>query len=159
MFDRTPVLVLSLGLASLVACGNEAGGPKASSSAPAPQPATTATAEPKPTATATATAEAEEEEKEFACGEKGEPLCPMQSWMKKNIAKAVSAGDLPRIAKHLQFIADHTVEGYDDWTEMAEAGVKAAEADDLKAAKKSCKPCHKAYQKKWRKTRRDEAWP
>jgi len=160
MFDRTTVLATSLLLAAVAACGNE-GGPERSSTAPAPKTAASP-ALTTPTATATATvtaAPSADEAKDFPCGEKGEPLCPMQKWMKKNIAKSVSAGDLPSIAKHLQFIADHPVEGYDDWTEMAEEGVKAARADDLKGAKKSCKTCHKAYQKKWRKTRRDEAWP
>lgn len=77
--------------------------------------------------------------------------CSMQKWMKKVMQKAVGSGDAKKIAKALRKIASKPVAGYGEWKAMAEAGAKAADAGDLKAAKKSCKACHKAYQKKYRK--------
>ncbi|MFP6684475.1 MAG: hypothetical protein VB934_07175 [Polyangiaceae bacterium] len=77
--------------------------------------------------------------------------CSMQKWMKKVMQKAVGSGDAKKVAKALRKIASKPVAGYGKWKALAEAGAKAAESGDLKAAKKSCKACHKAYQKKYRK--------
>jgi hypothetical protein len=77
--------------------------------------------------------------------------CAMKKWMKKVMQRAMGSGDAKKIAKALRTVASKPVAGYGKWKSIAEAGAKAAEAGDVKAAKKSCKNCHKAYQKKYRK--------
>lgn len=97
--------------------------------------------------------------KDYPCGDKDEPPCPMQGWMKSHIAKSIARADTKALAEELAFIARHPVEGYDDWTKIAEEGVAAAKADDLPGAKASCKRCHKTYQRRYKAERRDAPWP
>ena len=77
--------------------------------------------------------------------------CQMKKWMKKVMQRAMGSGDNKKIAAALGTIAKKPVPGYDKWVAMAKAGQKAALAGDKKGIKKSCKDCHKAYQKKYRK--------
>lgn len=89
------------------------------------------------------------------CGEKGQKPCPMQGWMEDNVQVPMEDGDYKKVVAALKKVADMAPdkkwnEGDKSWAEMTKEGIKAAEAEDLKALKKSCKSCHKAFRKEYK---------
>lgn len=90
------------------------------------------------------------------CGKKGQPDCPLQGWMKKNLKAALKEDDLAKVAEGLDKVASHAPDGYDDWKEIAMNGAKVARDNDTKGVKRQCKSCHDKYQKRYRKERRTE---
>jgi hypothetical protein len=113
-----------------------------SSRAPAAQPA-----ESKPSAPS----------KDFACGAKDNP-CPMQKWMKANMAPAAANGDGAALNTALTYVAGHVPPGFDKWAGIATEGAAAAKKGDIDAAKKSCKTCHDLYKTKYKEDMRDRAF-
>ena len=95
--------------------------------------------------------------KDFACGSKENP-CPMQKWMKANMAPAAANGDAAALAKALEYVASHAPPGLDKWTSIATEGAAAAKKNDIDGAKKSCKTCHDAYKNKYKEEMRDRAF-
>ena len=93
---------------------------------------------------------------EEACGGKGQPSCPLQGWMEKNMDAAVEKADAKALAaafeKSAGFAPDPSWnEGETSWSKIAKAGADAAKSGDIKAAKKECKSCHKAWRDKYKK--------
>jgi hypothetical protein len=93
------------------------------------------------------------------CGEKGQPSCPLQGWMEKNMDTASEAGDTKALAvafeKAIGFVPDPKWnDGDNGWTKIAKDGEAAAKSGDLAAAKKTCKTCHKAWRDKYKATYR-----
>jgi hypothetical protein len=95
--------------------------------------------------------------KDFACGTKENP-CPMQKWMKANMAPAAANGDADALAKALDYVAKHAPPGLDKWTSIANEGKEAAGKKDIDGAKKSCKTCHDMYKNKYKEEMRDRAF-
>jgi len=90
-----------------------------------------------------------------ACGEKGQPSCPLQGWMEKNMDPAVDAKDSKALAaaleKSVTLVPDPKWnEGDNGWAKLAKEGAAAASGGDIAAAKKSCKSCHKAWRDKYK---------
>ena len=99
-----------------------------------------------------------------ACGAKGQPSCPLQGWMEKNMDPAVEKADTKALAvafeKAAKFAPDaawNTAEP--SWSKLALAGAEAAKKGDLAAAKAQCKSCHKAFGEKYRATFRTKPVP
>ena len=93
------------------------------------------------------------------CGEKGQPHCPLQGWMEKNMQEPFEAKDLKKVAESLEkaagFVPDPTWnEGATGWEKIAKEGAAAATAGDGDAVQKSCKACHKAWRAKYKKEHR-----
>lgn len=93
---------------------------------------------------------------EEACGAKGQPSCPLQGWMEKNMDAAVEKNDAKALAaafeKSIGFVPDPKWnEGENGWEKTAKAGAAAAKSGDIAAAKKECKSCHKAWRDKYKK--------
>jgi hypothetical protein len=93
------------------------------------------------------------------CGAKGQPSCPLQGWMEKNMDPAQEAGDTKALAvafeKAAGFVPDPKWnDGDSGWTKIAKDGATAAKSGDLAAAKKTCKTCHKAWRDKYKATYR-----
>ena len=86
-----------------------------------------------------------------ACGTKPLPDCPTQAWMKANMNAAVAASDFPALATALDKAATFAPAGYTNWASIAKDGAKAARAQDLTAAKASCRTCHEQYKEKFKK--------
>jgi hypothetical protein len=89
------------------------------------------------------------------CGEKGQPMCPLQAWMEKNLQGPFDDGDLAKVAANLRkvkgFSPDPSWNGGDKgWATSVDAGIQAAQAGDSSALKQSCKSCHKAWRKKYK---------
>jgi hypothetical protein len=98
------------------------------------------------------------EGKTYACGDKGKPPCPMQAWMKANMAPAAANGDAEALAKAFDYVAAHAPAGYSDWVKIAKSGGDAARAKKVDDAKKSCKTCHDQYKNKYKEEMRDKAF-
>jgi len=93
---------------------------------------------------------------EFACGAKGQPMCPMQKWMKDNMLPAQNNSDMAALKKGLEYIAAHAPAGYSDWSKIAKDGIAAADKNDMTKVKASCNDCHKAYKTKYKTDLRDK---
>lgn len=93
------------------------------------------------------------------CGEKGQPSCPLQGWMEKNVDAPMSAKDLAKVAAALEKVATMSPdpkwnEGANSWSKIAKDGAAAAKAGDAAAAGASCKSCHKAWRKEYKEKHR-----
>jgi len=90
------------------------------------------------------------------CGEKGQPSCPLQGWMEKNVGDPMDAKDLAKVAASLEkvvkFVPDPKWnEGDTGWAKIAKAGAAAAKAGDAAATGAACKACHKAWRNQYKK--------
>ncbi|AUX21682.1 uncharacterized protein SOCEGT47_021690 [Sorangium cellulosum] len=129
-----------------------AAAPAETAAAAAPKASSAAAAAPA------ATGAAQGGEKKFACGAKGQKLCPMQAWMKSTMASATSSGDGAKIAQALLYVAGKPPPGMGNWASISRAGAAKAKAGDIDGAKASCKQCHDLYKDKYKKTMRDRPW-
>lgn len=90
-----------------------------------------------------------------ACGAKGQPSCPLQGWMEKNMDPAVEKNDGKALAEAFEKTAGFAPdpkwnEGANSWSKIAKDGAAAAKGGDIAAAKKLCKSCHKAWRDKYK---------
>lgn len=90
------------------------------------------------------------------CGEKGQPSCPLQGWMEKNVGEPMDAKDLAKVAASLEKVATMAPnpkwnEGDNGWAKIAKAGAAAAKAGDGAGTGASCKACHKAWRSQYKK--------
>jgi len=87
------------------------------------------------------------------CGKPGQPPCPLQDWMRKNVAGALAANDTEALSVALDKAAKLTPDpAWDSWTTAATTGAAAAKKGDVAGARAACKSCHDA----WRTTYRDK---
>lgn len=87
------------------------------------------------------------------CGKPGQPACPLQQWMRKNLAKPLASNDLAAVAASLDAIATRAPDpAWASWATYAQEGAAAARAGDVAKARKACSGCHG----EWRKLYRDE---
>lgn len=92
---------------------------------------------------------------EGTCGAKGQPSCPLQGWMEKNMDPAVEKNDAKALAAAFEKAAGFAPdpkwnEGADSWSKISKDGAAAAKSGDIAAAKKLCKSCHKAWRDKYK---------
>jgi hypothetical protein len=99
------------------------------------------------------------------CGSKENP-CPLQKWMRQNMAAANSSGDMAGLAADFDKVAkiapDPKWNGSDakaNWDAIAKAGQAAAKANDAAAVKAACKSCHDAFKDKYKAQFRTKAVP
>ena len=90
------------------------------------------------------------------CGEKGQPSCPLQGWMEKNVDAAMEKKDLAKVAEALTKVATFAPdpkwnEGDKGWAKIAKDGAAAAKAGDAAATQQACKSCHKAWRNQYKK--------
>ena len=99
-----------------------------------------------------------------ACGGKGQPSCPLQGWMEKEMDPLVEKGDTKGLAVAFQKVVKFAPDpawntGDQGWAAIAKAGEAAAAKGDLAAAKATCKTCHKAFRDKYKKSFRTQPLP
>ncbi len=99
------------------------------------------------------------------CGTKENP-CPLQKWMRQNMASAMSSGDMTALGAAFDKVAkiapDPKWNGSDakaSWDAIAKAGQAAAKANDAAAVKATCKTCHDAFKDKYKATYRMKPAP
>jgi len=159
-------LVLGV-LASTLACsspedGGATGDPAALTAGP--QTAAAVTAAPPATAAPGTSAPATAGEVAEACGERGQPSCPLQGFMKTKMGPTLQRGDLAALAAVLDLVAanppDPSYEASEPrWSKISQDGAAAARANDTAGARASCKACHTAHQKRFRAEIRRWALP
>lgn len=115
------------------------------SSAPEPAASTRAPAPPVASSVASSAVDAG-----AACGEKGQPDCPLQGWMKKVANPPMLEKDAPAVADAFDKMVPLAPAGYPHWVSIAKDGAKAARAGDIDAARAACRGCHDQYKKKYR---------
>lgn len=150
---------------------DKAARPKTATSAPrAPAPAVEATSATPPTTAPAPPADPAAATPPTAalvagpCGEKGQPSCPMQGWMEKNLQSAVDAEDVAKLARGLKQVGALVPDpswnaGDNGWATIAKTGAAAAEAGDFAGARASCKACHGAWRRKYKADYRLRALP
>lgn len=84
-----------------------------------------------------------------ACGDK-DNLCPLQVWMRRNIAPAVTAGDTEALARAMDKLATFSPDPSWEWASMAKASAAAARRGDMDEARKACRGCHTTMKPLWR---------
>ena len=90
-----------------------------------------------------------------SCGEKGQPLCPLQGWMEKNLESAMDTEDFGKLTANLRKAATLTPDASwntDDpaWNTIAKEGADAAANKDMAGVRASCKACHRAFRKRYK---------
>jgi len=90
------------------------------------------------------------------CGGKGQPDCPLQSWMKSTLQTYQREKNYERLEASLTKLASHAPDGYASWKELSEAGALAAKNGDETAVSKSCKACHNEHRARYREERREK---
>ncbi|HEY4121385.1 MAG TPA: hypothetical protein VGM56_26145 [Byssovorax sp.] len=91
----------------------------------------------------------------FSCGDRGQPTCPTQRWMRSVMARTAIAGDGPELARALEYVARRAPPDMPTWSSIAQAGADKARAGDLEGARLACKQCHDANKQRYRDTIRD----
>ena len=88
-----------------------------------------------------------------ACGKPGQPPCPLQDWMRKNVAAALAANDAAALSVALEKAAKLSPDPtWASWASAASSGAAAAKKGDIAGARASCKTCHDV----WRTAYRDQ---
>jgi hypothetical protein len=87
-----------------------------------------------------------------ACAGTKEDPCPLQKWMRQNMAAANASGDMAALATAFTKLAtlspDKSWNGSDankNWDAISNAGAAAAKAGNATDAKAACKKCHDLY--------------
>jgi hypothetical protein len=98
------------------------------------------------------------------CGGKGQPSCPLQGWMEKQMDEPTKAGDTKALATAFQQVAKFVPDpkwnaGDQGWAAIAKSGADAAAKGDLAGAKATCKTCHKAFRDKYKASFRMQPLP
>ena len=87
------------------------------------------------------------------CGKPGQPPCPLQDWMRKNVATSLAANDSAALSVALEKAAKLSPDpAWASWVSAASSGAAAAKKGDVAGARAACKTCHDA----WRTTYRDQ---
>lgn len=87
------------------------------------------------------------------CGKPGQPPCPLQDWMRKNVASALASNDAASLSVALEKTAKLTPDpAWASWVSAANAGAEAAKKGDVAGARAACKSCHDT----WRTTYREQ---
>jgi hypothetical protein len=85
-----------------------------------------------------------------SCGSKENP-CPLQKWMRQNMAPALAAGDSAGLAVALDKVAKNSPDAsWATWATFSKQGSDAAKKGDLAGAKAACKGCHDAFKDKYK---------
>lgn len=87
------------------------------------------------------------------CGKPGQPPCPLQDWMRKNVASALASNDAAALSVALEKAAKLSPDPtWATWVTAASSGAAAAKKGDVAGARAACKSCHDA----WRTTYREQ---
>jgi hypothetical protein len=92
-----------------------------------------------------------------ACGDKGQPECPLQGFMSKNLQDPLDAANTSLVGKNVTRVADFVPDptwntGNNSWSSLVQGVATAAESGDVDSTREACKNCHRA----WRKRYKDE---
>lgn len=138
--------------------------PTTKPTAPAPAPSATPTAPATPSAPAAPTAPARAAAP-AACGEEGQPRCPLQAFMEDEIDRPLEDGALEQVAAAMAKVAKMAPDpawnaaGPTGFRGLAEAAAAAARANDVPTLQQTCKSCHKAFRREYKAKYRPRPLP
>jgi hypothetical protein len=83
------------------------------------------------------------------CGAPGKPACPLQEWMRNNLAVPYAKSDLSGLAKGLTQVVSFNPrpKKWGNWDKIASDGAAAARKGDKSRARLACTNCHKVYRR------------
>jgi hypothetical protein len=85
------------------------------------------------------------------CGKPGQAPCPLQGWMRANVAAPLAANDGEALASGLERSAKLAPDpAWSSWVTSAKAGAAAAKKGDIAGARASCKSCHDAWKEAYK---------
>lgn len=85
------------------------------------------------------------------CGKPGQPPCPLQDWMRKNVAAALAANDSAALSAALEKAASLSPNpAWASWASAASSGAAAAKQGNVAGARAACKTCHDAWRAAYR---------
>ena len=95
------------------------------------------------------------------CGGPGQRACPLQHWMRVNVAVPVAKNDLPALAEALEKIRELNPrpKKWGNWDKIARDGAKAAREGKRRRAKSACGRCHGVYRRQYNAQFRHRAIP
>jgi hypothetical protein len=84
------------------------------------------------------------------CGEQGQPECPLQSWMDRNLNDALTMKSGSRLEQAFATLATFEPPDFSEWSEFADIGRSAAARGDLGTVGRICTACHDKYRARYR---------
>jgi hypothetical protein len=85
------------------------------------------------------------------CGKPGQPPCPLQDWMRKNVASALASNDAASLSVALEKAAKLAPDpAWATWVSAASSGAEAAKKGDIAGARAACKSCHDTWRETYR---------
>jgi hypothetical protein len=118
-----------------------------------------AVAEPPGAPTAAALADAAVENADPRCGGTGQPDCPLQSWMERELSARLNTAQWRPLAEALHKLSAHAPTAYPRWGDLAEAVATAAVSEDERAVRAACAGCHDTLREDYRRRMRGRAAP
>jgi hypothetical protein len=88
------------------------------------------------------------------CGRSGLPDCPLQGWMKANLASALQRQDFDRLESAFARLGSMKPRELGAWSDFAKHGEDAAHGHNIEECRQACKQCHDAYRSSYRQTYR-----
>lgn len=85
------------------------------------------------------------------CGAPGKPACPLQDWMRRNLALALAKKDGAALATHFEEIERRNpAKGqWANWNRFAREGAEAARAGRFSGVITTCGRCHSVYRSEY----------
>jgi cytochrome c556 len=84
------------------------------------------------------------------CGEEGQPECPLQTWMDRNLNDAITTKSGAKLERAFAELASFEPPDYEEWSEFADIGRSAAARGDLGTVGRICTACHDKYRHRYR---------
>ena len=84
------------------------------------------------------------------CGQPGLLPCPLQRFMRENVALPLARGETKSIGVSLRKVATIGPSEFTNWSAIASQGAAAAEQGDTTALRSACNACHQAYRAAYR---------
>jgi hypothetical protein len=96
-----------------------------------------------------------------ACGAPGKPPCPMQHWMRAQVAAAYAQRDFAKLSEVLDQLVqlNPRPNKWGNWNGIARKGAVAARNRDQRAVLLSCTNCHKVYRRAYNLHYRERTLP
>jgi len=84
------------------------------------------------------------------CGQPGLLPCPLQRFMRENVAAPLARGETKSIGVSLRKVATIGPSEFTNWSAIASQGAAAAEQGNTAALRSACNACHQAYRATYR---------
>ena len=85
------------------------------------------------------------------CGAPGKPPCPLQRWMRHQLAAPLAKADHAALASAFRRLSELNPEPdeWNEWNELTERGRRAAEEGNIERAHATCGSCHRKYRRRY----------